>query len=126
MDIQINVSRETPQDEAPKKPVNVEEMRRHITIAREIQAQRLSKADIYTNAEINFKNIDKYCILEPEAERMLQNAITAKNLSMRTYHKVKKLGRTMADLDGSEIIRENHIAEALAFRVNESMFSELA
>jgi len=126
MDIQINVSRETPQDEAPKKPVNVEEMRRHITIAREIQAQRLSKADIYTNAEINFKNIDKYCVLEPEAERMLQNAITAKNLSMRTYHKVKKLGRTMADLDGSEIIRENHIAEALAFRVNESMFSELA
>ena len=57
---------------------------------------------------------------------MLKNAVANKNLSMRTYHKVKKLGRTIADLAGSKIIRENHIAEALAFRINESIFSELA
>ena len=57
---------------------------------------------------------------------MLQSAISNKNLSMRTYHKVKKLGRTMADLAGSEIITEKHVTEALAFRVNESIFSELA
>ena len=131
MDIQINVSRETPQNETVqeydrKKPINIEEMRKSIDLARKAQAQRFSKESIYTNAEINFKNIDKYCVLEPEAELMLKNAVANKNLSMRTYHKVKKLGRTMADLDGSEIVRENHIAEALAFRVNESIFSELA
>lgn len=146
MDIQITVSRETPgnygnaevsrsQDSgnrslASKTGAEVEnktqEMRQSIVLARNIQAKRLAKANIYTNSEINFKNIDKYCVLEPVAERMLQNAITAKNLSMRTYHKVKKLGRTMADLTGSEIVKENHIAEALAFRVNESIFSELA
>ena len=131
MDIQISVSRETPQSEIfqenrHKKPINAGEMRRSIFLARKVQAQRFSKENIYTNAEINFKNIDKYCVLEPSAEQMLKNAITNKNLSMRTYHKVKKLGRTIADLDSSEVITEKHIGEALAFRINESIFSELA
>lgn len=131
MDIQVNVAREVPQDNVShgtshKGASNTSEMRQKVTLTREIQAKRFAKSGIYTNAEINFKNIDKYCVLEPSAERILQSAITAKNLSMRTYHKVKKLGRTIADLAGSEIIKENHITEALAFRVNESIFSELA
>ena len=128
MDIQINVSRETPQneDDLSKKPTNTDEMRKLVSLARETQAKRFFGSGIYTNAEINFKNIDKYCILEPKAEQMLQNAVSGRNLSMRTYHKVKKLGRTISDLDGSDVIKENHIAEALAFRVNESIFSELA
>ena len=131
MDIQISVSRETPQNEIfqenrQKKPINAGEMRRSIFLARKVQAQRFSKENIYTNAEINFKNIDKYCVLEPSAEQMLKNAIANKNLSMRTYHKVKKLGRTIADLDSSEVITEKHIGEALVFRINESIFSELA
>ena len=144
IDIQINVSRETPhllddekdggkdavtqkvRGKSPQSPTSADEMRNSVALAREMQAKRFAKAGIYTNAEINFKNIDKYCVLEPSAERMLQNAITSKNFSMRTYHKVKKLGRTMADLTGSEIITEQHIGEALAFRVNERIFSELA
>lgn len=130
MDIQILVSRERPQNDIPeennhKKSINVDDIRKSISLARETQARRFVKSDIYTNTEINFKNIDKYCVLEPSAERMLKNAVANKNLSMRTYHKVKKLGRTMADLAGSEIIRENHIAEALAFRINENIFLEL-
>ena len=128
IDIQINVSRETPENhgntEVPE--ARLLEIKRKVALARETQAKRFAKSGIYTNAEVNFKNIDKYCVLEPSAERMLTNAVTAKNLSMRTYHKVKKLGRTMADLDGSEVITEKHIGEALAFRVNESIFSELA
>jgi len=111
---------------SPQSPTSADEMRNSVALAREMQTKRFAKAGIYTNAEINFKNIDKYCVLEPSAERMLQNAITSKNFSMRTYHKVKKLGRTMADLTGSEIITEQHIGEALAFRVNERIFSELA
>ncbi|OGN03459.1 MAG: magnesium chelatase [Candidatus Yanofskybacteria bacterium RIFCSPHIGHO2_01_FULL_42_12] len=126
MDIQINVSRETVDGNGQKKIVNVDEMKNSIVTARKIQENRFAKSPIFTNAEINFKNIDKYCVLEPEAERILKNAITNKNLSMRAYHKIKKLGRTIADLAGSDIIRENHITEALAFRVNENIFSELA
>ncbi|MEK7138651.1 MAG: YifB family Mg chelatase-like AAA ATPase [Patescibacteria group bacterium] len=129
IDIQINVSRETFLDEMPantnKTQSNIGEIKRSVIFAREVQSRRFVKTGLYTNAEINFKNIDKYCILEPGAERALKNAVAARNLSMRTYHKIKKLGRTMADLDGSEIINEKHIAEALAFRVNEGVFSEL-
>ena len=126
MDIQINVSRETIEESDQKKPVNLDEIKKSVIFAREIQAERFAKSPIFTNAEISFKNIDKYCILEPEAERTLKNAIASKNLSMRAYHKIKKLGRTIADLAGSELIRENHIAEALALRINENIFSELA
>ena len=131
IDIQINVSRETFLGESSRnasqnQPSGASEMRESVILARDKQAKRFTKTGIYTNAEINFKNIDKYCVLEPEAEKILKNAIAARNLSMRTYHKIKKLGRTMADLEGSEIIKEKHITEALAFRVNENVFSELA
>lgn len=126
IDIQVNVSRETIEEGGAQKSINPDEMKKSIVLAREIQAKRFAKSPIFTNTEISFKNIDKYCILEPEAEQALKNAVTNKNLSMRAYHKMKKLGRTMADLEGSEIIKKNHIAEALAFRINENLFSELA
>jgi len=136
IDIQINVSRETPEnrgnteetqdlEKKDKKSVNAQEMRQRIALARKIQAERFVGAGIYTNAEINFKNVDKYCILEPEAEQLLQNAVISRKLSMRTYHKIKKLGRTISDLAGSDIITRDHISEALAFRINESIFSDL-
>lgn len=126
MDIQINVLRETIDGNGHKEPINLDEVKKSIILAREIQANRFIKSAIFTNAEISFRNIDKYCILEPKAEQTLKNAISNKNLSMRTYHKIKKLGRTIADLAESEIIKEDHIGEALAFRINESIFSELA
>jgi magnesium chelatase family protein len=130
MDIQINVSREIPEENVSRgtipESMENENIRELIISARKIQEKRFIGSGIYTNAEINFKNIDKYCILNPGAEKMLQNVTKTKNLSMRTYHKIKKLSRTIADLEGSEIIKENHLAEALAFRINEGLFSELA
>lgn len=139
MDIQINVSRETPlssdfedgdkvtvAQKVREKPTNGDQMRKSIVLAREIQAERYAGSPIFTNAEVSFKNIDKYCIMDPKAEIFLKKAVSNKNLSMRTYHKIKKLGRTIADLNNSEVIQEKHIAEAMALRINENIFSELA
>jgi len=78
------------------------------------------------NSEIDYKKRDKYCVLEKGAENRLKQAINSKNQSLRAYHKTKKLARTIADLDGSESIKAEHVAEAVNLRMNEKMLSELA
>ncbi len=129
IDMQINVPRETINVEnANKNQSNLAEFNRiksKIDKARQIQLKRFEKAAIFTNSEINFKNIDKYCKLKPEAENLLKEAVNAKNLSLRSYHKIKKLSQTLADLEGLELIQEHHIAEALSLRINENLFSDL-
>ena len=134
IDIQINVPRETisiknqgnyNNSENDSSLLAFKQIKNQINKAREIQIERLKKAKIYTNSEISFKNIDKYCIIDAKAENFLENAINSKNLSMRAYHKIKKLARTIADLEQSDKIQEHHIGEALSLRVNENLFSDL-
>ena len=110
----------------PQKPEKMAEIRKNIDKAREVQLTRFKGRDIYTNSEINFKNIDTFCFLTKTAENLLKTAVNNKGLSLRTYHKIKKLARTVADLERSELIDETHIAEALSLRLNEKMFSDLA
>ena len=129
IDIQINVPRETVSvgntAETPPDFSGFNKIKARIDKARQIQLERFKKAAIYTNSEISFKNIDKYCKLEPRAESLLREAVNAKNLSLRAYHKIKKLSRTLADLEESDLIKEHHIAEALSLRINENLFSDL-
>jgi len=74
-----------------------------------------------TNAEISHKLVDRLCGMESSAEKLLDQAVRAKGLSLRTYHKLKKLARTIADLEQSELIRDHHMGEAIALRVNEKL-----
>lgn len=129
MDIQLNVPRETiSETNVQKTPQDTEtegKIRRSILEAREIQKKRFTKMGIFTNAEIDYKNIDSLCVLEPKAETLLKQAVNAKGLSLRSYHKIKKLARTIADLERSDNIRENHIAEAISLRINDRLFADL-
>jgi len=138
VDIQINVPRETIQNEEfGKSGLEIQrktkEIKEQIANARKMQFTRFADSassrqvgsGIYNNSEINYKNIDKHCVLEPNAEDFLRQAINAKGLSLRAYHKIKKLARTIADLEQSEFIKESHIAEAVKLRVNEKILSEL-
>lgn len=127
IDIQINVPRETVESKIAKMADSeVDDIRSKIKKAREIQLTRFENEPIFTNSEINYKNVDKYCEMEPDAEALLRHAINAKGLSLRTYHKAKKLARTIADLDNSDLISKNHIAEALSLKINEVSLSDLA
>ena len=127
IDIQINVPRETATTtQAPMPVEKFNEIREKIAKARAIQLARFSakggkKSNIFTNAEISYRNIDKWCLLEPDAEKILQNAVASKSLSLRAYHKIKKLGRTIADLEQSELIKPSHIAEAISLKINEKL-----
>ena len=68
------------------------------------------------NAKLNDKEIEKYCLLDDDAKVTLDMAINRFDLSFRSIKKVQKVGRTIADLDASEIIEKKHILEALSYR----------
>lgn len=128
IDIQVYVSRET-FDTIPQpaiRPLSLEKIRELIKGAKDVQESRFSGTSLLANVEISHKNIDHFCVLEPDAEKFLQQAVSVKHLSMRAYHKIKKLARTIADLEQSDIIKTHHIAEALTLRLNDAALRELA
>lgn len=101
------------------KNANVEtskDIRERVNLAREIQIKRYEKDKIYSNSQLNPRNIKKYCKLTKTAELILKEAFNKYRFSARTYNKILKVSRTIADLDGEEIILENHVLEAIRYR----------
>ncbi|MBQ9429593.1 MAG: YifB family Mg chelatase-like AAA ATPase [Clostridia bacterium] len=68
------------------------------------------------NARLTTKQIEKYCVLEPEAKALLEGAFTRLGMSARGYDKILRLARTVADLDASETIGAKHISQAILLR----------
>ncbi|MDP3792239.1 MAG: YifB family Mg chelatase-like AAA ATPase, partial [bacterium] len=128
IDIQINVPRETVGEDENKTKENLEkikEIKAQIAKAKEIQLARFKNMNIFGNSEMSYKNVEKLCIAEKNARNMLKRAVNQRGLSLRTFHKTLKVARTVADLEGSESIKDHHVAEALALRMNEKMLTEL-
>lgn len=96
------------------------EIRRKVTAARKIQLNRF-QGRILSNSEMNNKDIKEYCSLTQEGLELLKMAVSSLNLSARGYHRVLKLSRTIADLDGLDNISGEHIAEALQYRSREEV-----
>lgn len=84
--------------------------------AREIQARRFSEERTYTNAEMDAAMIEKYCPLSLECKTFLEKLIDRMQLSARACHRILKLARTIADMDGAEEIALRHISEAASYR----------
>ncbi|MCC6934391.1 MAG: YifB family Mg chelatase-like AAA ATPase [Candidatus Yanofskybacteria bacterium] len=122
VDIRVQVSRERI-DDAASSPTDIIAARKAIVRAREAQQERLSPFGLVTNSEIRHTNIDSLCVLTADAENLLKMAVNRNNLSLRAYHKIKKIGRTIADLEGAQIIESHHIAEAMALRMSERITS---
>jgi magnesium chelatase family protein len=85
--------------------------------AREIQRERLQPEGIFYNAAMNAKQIKKYCPVDTTAKNLLKLAMTELGLSARGYDKVLKVSRTIADLAGSGPIQQEHISEAIQYRI---------
>ncbi|MEI6843292.1 MAG: YifB family Mg chelatase-like AAA ATPase [bacterium] len=86
--------------------------------ARKIQEERYSKAKlkIKTNSELSPKDLVKHIVLSEKVKEILNKSAKQLDLSARAYHRIIKLARTIADLEGAEHISENHILEALQYR----------
>jgi magnesium chelatase family protein len=91
-------------------------VRQRVAKARVIQAERFKNEEISTNNEMNNKHIEKYCQLNQETKKLMEQAINNLKLSARAYMRVLKVGRTIADMDESKGIETKHIAEALQYR----------
>ena len=92
-------------------------IRERVIKARTIQTERFKKSEtLHYNAQMNTKQIRKYCKLSVEALDLLKNAMERLNLSARAYDRILKVGRTIADLDQEQNILPDHIAEAIQYR----------
>ena len=93
------------------------EIRKRVTKAREIQTQRFTEyVNVHHNAQMNVKQIRKYCKLLPECSILLKNAMERLSLSARAYDRILKVARTIADLEGVPEISTAHISEAIQYR----------
>lgn len=93
-----------------------EDIRARVDRARKIQLDRFKKGHIYSNSQLSPRDIKKYCQLNKGAESILKAAFKKYRFSARTYNKVLKVSRTIADLDGEDLILEKHILEAVRYR----------
>ena len=91
-------------------------IRQRVNNARKIQLNRYKDCFLYSNSELSPKLIDKFCKLNNETEKLLNNSFKSLNLSARAYFKILKVARTIADLDEKENIESHHILEAIQYR----------
>ena len=87
-----------------------------VEIARQIQTERFRNTEYRFNSDIQAKDMDEFCYLGKAERLCMQKMYQSLNLSARSYHRIIKVARTIADLEGAVNISEAHIAEALGYR----------
>ena len=97
-------------------------IRERVLKARSIQEKRFEGTGIKFNSEMTPKDIEKYCKLEPKEQAYLENAFCTMELSARAYHKILRVARTIADIDGCENIMQIHLMEAISYRITDGKY----
>lgn len=106
-----------------KGTISSKELREKVILARERQEERFRGNDrIKWNSQMGIGEVRKYCALRPEEEAFMKTVFVKKGLSMRSYHKILKVARTIADVEEEEHILLAHLAEAVSYRVVEEKF----
>ncbi len=117
IDIQVEVTAMAPEElrQAPQGERSAD-VRRRVREARELQWERFRGTGIFANAQMDEKRVDRYCAVEPGGEELLMKALRTMGITARGHHRILKVARTLADLQGRERIGSAHIAEAIQYR----------
>ncbi|MBR2214289.1 MAG: YifB family Mg chelatase-like AAA ATPase [Selenomonadaceae bacterium] len=117
IDIHIRVPRVEYKDlSSVKRGESSASVRARVEAAREKQLTRLHACGIYCNAQMNHAMLREFAPLEPAAQSLLEQAFNKLNLSARSYDRIIKVARTVADLAGADTIGAKHIGEAIKLR----------
>ncbi len=91
-------------------------MRQQVIFARQMQERRFAGSGLMFNAQMGVKEIEEYIRLDKKEEKFMNDAYESMHLSLRSYHRMLRVARTIADLDGSETVGLKHLNEALCYR----------
>lgn len=108
--------------EMPDKRMSSAVMRERVAGARKMQERRFQGTAYRFNSEIRTGDMRKFCTLGMEEEVMLEQILGQQGASARAYHRILKVSRTIADLDGSEKITRGHLSEALCYRMTDGKY----
>jgi magnesium chelatase family protein len=101
-------------DDQPTEDSSLPRLR--VEVARDVQRERFKESGFFCNSEMGPAEVWKFCQLDDGAKGLLQTATQRLNLSARAFHRILKVSRTIADLEGTEGINTAHLAEALQYR----------
>ncbi len=93
-----------------------EKVQARVAAARSRQRERFNGTKLASNAEMTPAEVRAFCQAEESAQSLLKTAMKQLYLSARAFHRILKLARTIADLEGSDIIKAPHLAEAIQYR----------
>jgi len=118
IDISMNVLRPDSRDILYKsKGESSEEIRKRVIKAQEIQTERFKNSKILFNSQMGIKEIEEFCYLDSDCKNFMEKVLVKYNMSARSYHRLLKTSRTIADMDESKNIKIKHLTEAIFYRV---------
>ena len=91
-------------------------IRTRVEAARQLQRDRLAAFDLYSNSRMQARHIRKFCLVDEPGQKLLEMVTDRLGLSARSYSRILKVARTIADLAGEERILQQHLAEAIQYR----------
>lgn len=117
IDLQVEIPRlEVSEILSERQEESSEDVRRRVERARKVQEERFRNEGISVNGEMKPRHIRRFCRLAEETKQFLEASLKKLSLSARAYHRVLKVARTIADLEGKEGIETHHVAEAIQYR----------
>lgn len=123
----IDVTIEAPRVDIKQLSANTvnessKDIKERVMQARERQEKRYKDTRYRFNAELGAGDIKHFCTLGMQEQEMMENVFYMMNLSARAYHKIIKVARTIADLDGSDNITKKHLGEAVCYRMGDEKY----
>ncbi len=108
--------------ETKEKGESSAEIKARVDAARKVQIERYKNSGIFSNSQLTPELMAEFCDLDEEASLILRGAFESLGLSARAHNRILKVARTIADLDGAENIKAEHIAEAIQYRALDKKF----